>query len=40
MPFYQPDEHLSQLANKILQSTWEEFPGLGQDQIGFNLDGL
>ena len=33
MPFFQTDERLSKLANKILQSTWEEFPGLSQDQI-------
>jgi hypothetical protein len=33
MAFFRKDEQLEKLGNKILESTWAEFPGLAQNQI-------
>jgi beta-lactamase class A len=33
MPFFQRDERLEQLSDRILNATWQEFPKLAQNQI-------
>lgn len=33
MTFFKTDQHLDQLGNRILEATWQEFPGLANNQI-------
>jgi hypothetical protein len=33
MPFFQRDEQLEQLGDRLLEATWGEFPGLARNQI-------
>ncbi|HEY9624223.1 MAG TPA: serine hydrolase [Crinalium sp.] len=33
MPFFQRDEQLEQLGDRILRTTWSRFPGLAENQI-------
>lgn len=33
MPFFQRDEQLEQMGDRLLAATWAEFPGLAQNQI-------
>ncbi|MBE9177364.1 serine hydrolase [Oculatella sp. LEGE 06141] len=33
MPFFQRDEQLEQLGDRLLEATWSEFPGLARNQI-------
>jgi hypothetical protein len=36
MPFFQPDEQLQDLSDRILQATWKQFPQLAKNQIAFS----